>query len=719
MIGNRIAHYQITGKLGRGGMGVVYRAKDMKLGREVALKLVPEEMASDPRRLDRLRREARTVAALNHPAIVTIFSVEEAEDIHFLTMELIEGQTLDALIPKGGLALERLFELAIPIADALATAHDRHIIHRDLKPGNVMVAHQGDRVKVLDFGLAKIGVDPAAAIDSQLPTVDMTRAGAIVGTPHYMSPEQARGAAVDHRSDVFSLGVMVFEMATGERPFRGVGSVEVLSSVLKDPAPVVTEIKPGLPRHLGRIIGRCLEKAPDDRFQTARDVYNELRGLRNETLSGAISPAWPSESIAVLPFANMSPDPDQDYFCDGMAEEIINTLARIRSLRVTPRTSSFRYKGSEIDGRAIGRQLGVTHLLEGSVRKAGDTLRISVQLVDVAAGCHLWSESYDRKLEDVFAIQEDIAKSTVGALEVALTRGDRQVLQKAPTTRVEAYDLYLRGRQYFYRWSRRDHDFAREMFSRAIEIDPKFTRAYAGLADTASYIYKHFESSAALLDEADAASAKALELDPELPEAHTSRGVVLWLKGRGEEADREFEAAIGLDPSLFDAHYLYGISCFMRGLYDRTVELFRQAHAIRPEDYQSMIGVGAALRGLGRSDEALAAFRRGLEVATRQVELSPDDARAWYLGASALVALGSTEQGLEWADRSARMEPDNPMVFENLAGIYAAAGRIDQGLDCIERAVELGLRHRGTLENDPDLDPLRSHPRFIALLDRV
>src|SRR5262249_10255157 len=390
-------------------MGEVYRAHDTRLGRDVAIKVLPEDVAASPERLTRLEREAMTVASLNHPNIVTLHSFENVEGVRFLTMELVEGRDLSTMIVPGGLPIVQVLDLAIPLADALVAAHERRVVHRDLKPANVMVTRNG-HVKVLDFGIAKlaeVGADLATTrAPGTPPTLD---SGQVVGTMPYMAPEQIRGEKIDARVDLFSFGILVYELATGRRPFAGPSFTGVLSAILHDNVPSLTSVRPDLPPDLERILERCLEKNPRERFQTALDVANELRGLKRTLERGAPAPAKPSSgkvaSIAVLPFVNRSASADDEYFSDGLADELLNMLAKVRGLRVAARTSTFQFKGRSEDIATIGRKLNVAALLEGSVRKAGNRVRISVQLVKVSDGYQMWSETYDRTLEDIFAVQ--------------------------------------------------------------------------------------------------------------------------------------------------------------------------------------------------------------------------------------------------------------------------------------------------------------------------
>ncbi len=716
MIGEKLSHYQILEKLGEGGMGAVYAAEDTNLGRKVALKVLPAVMATDPERLKRFQREAKTVAALNHPNIVTIFSVEEADDTRFITMELVEGKSLDQIISRRSLPIDKFFQIAIPLADALSAAHRRGVTHRDLKPANIMISEDG-RVKVLDFGLAKLQIEAGSAEGQEDMTQALTQEGVVMGTIPYMSPEQVQAKTVDHRTDIFSLGVIFYEMASGNRPFGGDSSADLISSILRDIPRPVNEINLELPNHLGRILKRCLEKEPGRRYQTALDIRNELEELQSEAKAAKKESA---PSVAVLPFVDMSPNKDQDYFCEGIAEELINGLGRIQNLRVASRTSAFQFKETTLDIREIGDRLSVSTVLEGSVRKAGDHLRITAQLVNVTDGYRLWSDRYDREMKDVFAIQDEIAESIVDALEVTLSPKERRAIQSVATRDVEAYDYYLRGRKYFYQMNRKSFEFAREMYSKAIEIDPNYALAYAGIADCCSLLYQYADSSQENQDQAFSASLKALELDPELAEAHASRGLALSISKKFADAEEQFETAIHLNPKLFEAYYFYARDCLAQGKLAKSAQLFEKASEVRPEDYQAPLLLRQVLIGMGASrnvtDQAL---RKALEVVEKHLELNPDDARAHYLGGSALIELGQTEKGLEWARRALEIDPQEPAILYNVACAHSIAGASDEALGYLEQAIAAGFGYKEWLENDSDFDTIRENPRFQALLDRL
>ncbi len=709
-----LGNYRLVEKLGEGGMGVVWRARDLKLERDVAIKFLPEGSVDDPERRAFFEREAKAVAALSHPNIVTIFAVSEAEGTIFFTMELVDGAPLSKLLSPDGVDLDRFLEVAVPLADAVAAAHARGIIHRDLKPQNIMIDAKGT-LKILDFGLARILLPIPRFIardEGSTATVDSDFAGTIA----YMSPEQLRSEPLDHRTDIFSLGVVLFEWATGRLPFGGRTGPERMAGVLKDEPRSAVELNPRLPRHLDRILRHCLEKEPRYRMASARDLREELDLLRR---AGAEVRSAEVPSIAVLPFADMSREKDQAYFCEGIAEEIINALCRVQGLRVASRTGSFQFKDMPSDLRAVGNKLGVETILEGSVRKSENRLRITVQLIDAARGFHLWSESYDRELRDVFAIQQEIARSVVRALRVTLSPQEKGALAEVPTCHVQAYDYYLRGRSFYYRYGRHDIEFALQLFSRATELDPGYALAHAGLADCWSYIYLYSERKDSVRLQAEAAGRRAVELAPESAQAQASFAVAMSLGDHKAEAQTAFEKAIRLDPGLFEAWYFYARQVFAGGDLPKAASLYEEAMRVRPEDFYSPLLVGPVYDKLGRPEDARASRERGIALVERHIDLHPDDARALYMGAIGLISLGEKDRGLDWARRARKIDPDDPMLLYNLGCFHSLAGDIEEAIDCLERAVAGGLLQKGWYENDGDLDPLRGHPRFKTLLGKM
>jgi serine/threonine protein kinase/Flp pilus assembly protein TadD len=709
-----MSHYKILSRIGSGGMGDVYLATDTSLDREVALKLISPNLVGDRQALERLQREAKVLASLDHPNIVTIYTVEQSGAQRFLTMELVRGTQLGELIPEQGFSCARFLEIAVPLTDAVSAAHERGIVHRDLNPANVMIADSG-QVKVLDFGLARPR-EERARVDFDKDTAELIPDDVALGTAHYASPEQIRGLSVDARSDVFSLGVLFFEMLSGNRPFTGDTLADVISSILGDDPPGMAQMRPDLPRHLTRVIDDCLEKDPALRLGRATQLRQDLE--RVKVIMG-LDHQEQNPSIAVLPFADMSAEQDQAYFCEGIAEEIINVLSHVKSMQVASRTSSFLYRNSLTDIREIGRRLNVSHVLEGSVRKSGEAIRITVQLIKVSDGYHAWSETFDRRIEDIFAIQDEISQSVAKALQVTLSSGEEYQLRTSQTNSVEAYDYYLRGRKAFFEQRRRGIDLGLKMFMLAIKHDPDYALAYAGVSDCHSYLYMIGEPSEEHLRLADEASQRALQLSPELAEAHVSRGLALSIANRHAEAELAFEAAIRLNPRLFDAYYFYARDAVARGDRERSCALFERASEVCPEDYQAPLLAAQAHSDIGREAAATAARRQGLHVVEQVLEMNPADVRALYLGANALVALGEPEKASEWASLALSMDPEESMVLYNVACIYAKLGNVEAALNCLERAVDAGLTLKGWIVNDSDLEPVRSSRRYQALVEKL
>ncbi len=706
------SRYSIERELGRGGMATVYLAQDFRHGRSVAVKVLHPELASAVGS-ERFLREIKLAARLNHPHILPLFDSGEAGGFLFYVMPFIEGESLrDRMNREGQLPLEDSLAIGRAVASALDYAHRRQIVHRDIKPENIMLNES--EAMVMDFGIAK-----AVSLAG---TDTITQTGMIVGTPAYVSPEQAAGELeIDGRSDQYSLGCVLYEMLTGVRPFSGPTAQSVLTKRFTDPVPLLSQALEGVPDEIDRALSKAMAKDAAARFTTSGEFARALVAPTVTTPTATPVPdgIQPVKSMAVLPFTNMSADPENEYFTDGMAEEIINALSKIKSLSVASRTSSFAYKGKTEDIREIGKKLEVSAVLEGSVRKMGNKIRISVQLINVANGYQLWSERYDREIEDVFAIQDEIAQNIVKALRVVLSEDETRATEKMPTENVEAYDYYLRGRKYFHQHRRTSIEFARQMFTRAIEIDPEYALAHAGIADCCSILYMYFDARESNLKQADSASRKALQLDPGLAEAHSARGLAYSLSKQYDLAMKEFETAMTLDPKLYEAPYFYGRARLAQGQWFEAAPLFEKAAAIRPDDYQAPSFLAAAYAGQGRIHEASKASHKAVGVIERWLDLNPDDARALNLGATIWSNLGQHEKALEWARRSLVIDKEDPQLLYNVACVYAIEGMKDDAIMTLERAIDKGYGHKEWIEHDSDLNSLRSDKRFQALLERM
>ncbi len=737
--GRSLGPYEIGPLLGAGGMGAVYRARDSRLKREVALKVL--KIDSPEARL-RFEREAHTVAALNHPNIVTIYSVENVDGVPFLTMELVAGHALNGLVPPGGLPRERVLEFATQMAEAVAAAHRKGIIHRDLKPSNVMVSGDG-HIKILDFGLAK--ALPATGQSSDDETKDATRAGIALGTMAYMSPEQARGEPLDERSDLFSLGLVIFEMATGRRPFTGPTDVAALAALLDRPAPAI-----GDPfADLDVVLSRALAKHPQTRYSRAEELLYDLKALKAGSGSTMTRPvARPSgPSVAVLPFVNMTADPDQEYFCDGMAEELISALSRIKGLAVAARTSSFQFKGQASDIRQVGERLRVQTVLEGSVRKMGNRLRIGAQLVNTADGYQIWSERYDRTLDDVFAIQDDIASSITRHLEVALGTSPASHLVTPLTENLEAYHLYLRGRYLSYQLANVAESLmgALDCFTRAVALDPAFAEAHAGVADANIMLgYYTILPSAQAARQALAAAERAVALDPAMPEGYSALGWVKACYGLDmATAEADLRRAIELGPSHVPARCYLGVYLFAVGRFSESVAVLQECLARDPSFLVARFSLCHAHVAARNFDEAVR------EMALVQ-ELAPDLPGIRWYQALALGGRGDYDAAVTAATEGLRLAHGAPLfagqlaLMHALAGqrdaaetilaeltasgyasayllalVHGALGRLDDGFALLHRAIDDHNDNVSLMAVDWRFDPFREDPRFRGLLTRL
>ena len=702
--------YTVDRELGRGGMATVCLAQDTKHERVVALKVLHPGLA-ESLGAERFLREIKVVARLNHPHILPLFDSGEVEGFLYYVMPYIEGESLrEHLERENQLPVDEAVRHTCSIASALDYAHRQRVVHRDVKPENVMM-YEGEAM-VMDFGIAKSVLESGER--------SITFSGALFGTPAYVSPEQAAGAThVDGRTDQYSLAVVLYEMLAGERPFSGTTELEAFAKRFNTTPTPIRQLREGVPESVETALTKAMAPDPAERYATmalfARAIGTGAVASPIIIHTNPRPTVSAAKSVAVLPFTNMSADADNEYFADGIAEEIINALTKVESLRVASRTSSFAFKGkNEVIGE-IGHKLKVSTVLEGSVRKVGNKLRITAQLINVADGYHLWAEQYDREMQDIFAIQEDISQAIVKSLRVILSEGEKLVMGKVRTIDVNAYDYYLRGRTFFHQHRRKSLEYAVPMFEKAIEIDPGYALAYAGVAAASSLLYTYFDRRDVNAMQADVASRKALELAPELAEAHLARAIALRHADHAVESEREFEAAIKLDPKLFDAFYFYGRVRKYQGRYAEAVKLLERASQLQPDDFQAPAFLGGSYAGLGMRAEATAARRRAVKLIEQRLDLNPDDARAYNLGATTLAKLGNISRALEFAQKSLSIEPDDPLVLYNVACVHALIDMREEALAYLERAVTNGFGHRESMANDPDLDSIRKTPWFQAI----
>jgi len=611
--GTSLGTYEIVAPLGAGGMGEVYRAKDLRLGREVALKVLPAGVAADTGRLARFEREARAVAALNHPNIVVLYAVEDEGDVRFLTMELVEGKSLDQHVTPGGLPLARVLEIGIALSDALTAAHEKGVVHRDLKPANVMLTREG-RVKVLDFGLAKLAAAETEMGLTQAAT--LSSPGLVVGTVPYMSPEQIRGEEVDARSDLFALGIILYELAVGRRPFDGATTADVSSAILRDTPDPLPSIRPDLPGDLERIVSRCLEKNPRERFQTALDVGNDLRRIdpaleHSQSRMREKAAAENNASIAVLPFANLSTDAENGYFADGLTEEVILMLSKLSVLRVSSRTSVMPYRDRADSPMQIARALGVTHLLEGSVRKSGSRIRILVSLLDATADRSLWAEKFDGTLDDVFDMQDRVAQAIVDALELTITPQEAAKLLDHPITNPEAYDEYLRAREGLNAFSASGLERALHHLEQSARLEPDNVFVLRGMGRACWAAINHgLSDDVSRLDQALAYADTIAGLSPDSPYVHEIRGLVALSRGDVETGLRNLSVAHEAMPADEDIGAWYAVLLFFVERLDAGVALAREV-ARNHENGIAMLLLSVADLFRGRPHSVLAGFDSG------------------------------------------------------------------------------------------------------------
>jgi serine/threonine protein kinase/tetratricopeptide (TPR) repeat protein len=702
MIGTTISHYRILEKLGEGGMGVVYKAQDTRLERLVALKFLPPDLSDAPDAKQRFITEARAASALNHPNVATVYDIGESELRSFIAMELVEGETLKSRLKAERLSIEQVKTMGLQIAEGLQAAHAKGIVHRDIKPDNLLLTRAG-HVKIMDFGVAKVSNGGG-----------MTRTGTTVGTLAYMSPEQLVAEDVDNRSDLWSFGVVLYEMLTGELPFRRGSEAAIIYEILnRDPTPLDVH-RSDVPPTLRAVVSQLLQKDPAARPASAADVIARLRGTGVPAAASA-----PAKTIAVLYFENLSSEKESDYFCAGITEDIITDLSKLRDLRVVPRSDVLPFRCKEVNTRQIGDAHRVNYILEGSVRKAGSRIRITAQLVNARDGYPVWADRFDGLVDDIFDLQNEASRKIVDALKVSLTEAEKESLAKKPTDDLRAYDFYMRGREYLNRRGRKNTEAAIRMFENALGIDADFAGAFSALGEACASMYEWYDGRAHWLARAIENNQEALARDPSSVEVQFGIATVYSHQGRLADAKRALLAVLEADPQHFPACMRLGMLAERSGTGDLQSALswYRQAAELRPHDDDPWRYLAGLYRKLGQVDASHEAALKVIENTSRKLETSLDDVGVLSRLAEGYARYGGKEETHALLRRALELDPTDGQALYNAACAYALLGERNATLVSLRSAYDNGFRAVAhSVRTDSAFDAMRSQPEFQAFI---